>query len=404
MRVGQVSEGMGVKAGGTASAFMNTLQALRTQPAVALRAFSVPADSEDPSTEDVRRHPEEWVLTSSFGRGLRSGELGRVACQHIREGALDLVHIHGLWSPDLRDVGLACIKAGVPCLWQPHGMLLREALGQKRLKKSAFMAMGLGKALRRASGLIFVTKHERASSAVPSGIGLERQHVVPLPVVMPSMTFGVGERAEARKQFGLPPDVPVIVFMGRLHPVKRVDMAIDAIASAECMAMGVRLLVVGGGELEADLRNHARMRGVEDRVLFAGWASGDKKWSALAAGDCLTLNSKHENFGFVAVEALCVGTLPVMTDNLSLAEELRTEGLAVVTAHTAESLARGYLDALALVRAGTLGGGNDESLVERGNRFVSRTLSPEAIGANLVALYSSVVRQAGVAARGGGAA
>ena len=41
----------------------------------------------------------------------------------------------------------ACLRAGVPYVWEPHGMLVREAYAQKRWKKELFMALGMRRAL-----------------------------------------------------------------------------------------------------------------------------------------------------------------------------------------------------------------------------------------------------------------
>lgn len=306
----------------------------------------------------------------------------------VEAGEIDLLHIHGLWSPDLLAAGLACLRRGVPYVWEPHGMLVREAYAQKRLKKEIFMAVGMRRALLGAAALVFVTDEERDHSLIPRGIGPDRQHVVPLPVRMPldAAAGSPAYRAESRKRFSIGADEPCIVFMGRLHPVKRVEMAIDALALLRASQPRVRLLLIGGGDdaYVQSLRQHARrVTGGDDAVVFAGWVQGEDKWQALAAGDVLTLNSLHENFGFVAVEALCVGTMPVLTSNLAIAAEMRSGGVAEVCEPGAPALADGWSKALAANPGG--------AVLERGRAWVREHLGVEAVGRRLFKLYDQAL-------------
>ncbi len=387
LRIGQLIETVDVQGGGTSTAFLAVLAALRTQPGLLPRGFALRPASGDPADADVRASPAQWSLVDHRGTTLRTGELGLAAARALRAGELDILHVHGLWCPDLLHAGRAAIRAGVPLVWQPHGMLVREAYAQKRWKKELFMALGMRGVLRAASALVFVTGEERDHSIIPAGIERRRQQVVPLPVSMPGESIGSAFRARARARFGLPASDPVIVFMGRLHHVKRVDMAIRALAQARTDRL--RLLLIGGGEEEPKLRALAAELGVADRVTFGGWVQGDDKWLALAAGDVLTLNSVHENFGYVAVEALCVGTLPLLTRNLAIAREIGPAagggaGVAEVSEPTIEALAAGFDAGVARARSMT-----DEQR-SNGRRYVEDRLSLNAIGTQLRSLYQDI--------------
>ncbi len=380
-------QSVGVESGGTSTAFMNTLGALRTRPELAIRAYAVPPSDQDPAWADIRSHGAEWKNVPGYGRGLGPGPFGESVIADVRAGAIDLLHIHGLWSPDLMGAALACRAAGVPYVWQPHGMLVREAYAQKRWKKDVMMALGMRRALTGASGLIFVTADERDHSLVPSAIGPERRHVVPLPVEMPAVEVTPEFRSAARRRFGLLGDAPVVVFMGRFHPVKRIDMAMRALAALPKDLGTTRLLLIGGGEEEAALRALAGKLGIGERVVFGGWVRGEDKWRALAAGDVLTLNSVHENFGYVAVEAMCVGTMPVLTANLALSRDLPRDGaVAVIADPTDAGLAAGLATAL---RAR-----NPSATLDRGREWVRGHLSAGAVGAKLLRLYEACARPA----------
>lgn len=387
VRIGQCIQTVDVQGGGTSTAFLAVLAAIRTQPGMQPHAFASRPAVNDPATADIRAHADQWTVCDGLGSGLRPGELGRVVADALAARKLDVLHVHGLWSPDLLHAGRAALRAGVPLVWQPHGMLVKEAYAQKRLKKELFMALGMRGVLRAASALVFVTSEERDHSIIPSGIERARQQVVPLPVTMPSEPISAAFRARARERFGLPAADPVIVFMGRLHHVKRVDMAIRALAQSK--TAGLRLLLIGGGDEEPRLRALASELGVADRVTFGGWVQGEDKWLALAAGDVLTLNSIHENFGYVAVEALCVGTLPLLTSNLAIAREIGPKagggaGVAEVCEPTIDALAAGFEAALA--RSRTMSG--EQRTI--GRSYVDARLSLNAIGSQLRSMYQTI--------------
>ncbi len=385
MRIGQFIQCIDVTAGGTSTAFLNMLAALRTRPRLNLHAYCTPPVDGDPSAAEVARRPNDFTCVKGYGRAIGPGPLGRAVVADVEARKFDLLHLHGLWSPDLMAAALACARMGIPYVWEPHGMLIREAYAQKRWKKELFMSLGMRRALRGSAALLFVTTEERDHSRVPSGIHRQKQHVIPLPVQMPGFTPDQAYRLRARTRFELPPAAPCVVFMGRLHPVKRVELAIRAASIAAKQLPDLHLLLIGGGDepYVQSLRQLANDSPMKGRIHFAGWVQGDDKWLALAAGDALTLNSVHENFGFVAVEALCVGTMPVLTDNLALADELKRGGVAIIAQGTETTLAAAWVEALHANRAAPIG--------DRGRAWVAANLSTAAVGERLETLYDSIL-------------
>lgn len=381
MRIGQLIQTVGVQGGGTSTAFLSTIAALRTRPDLEAHAIALRPPPGDPAWADINARPSAWTLAEGEGRNLRPGDLGARAARLIRERHIDLLHIHGLWSPDLLAAARAAEDAGIPCIWEVHGMLVREAFAQKRWKKELFLAAGLRRALRAAAAVLFVTDHERDDSVLPSGIPSARRAVVPLAVQMPEFNISSEYRRTARERFGIPADAPCVVFMGRFHHVKRIELTLGAVAHLGGSLAQTRLLIIGGGEqaYADELKALARRLGLGDRANFAGWVQGEEKWQALAAADVLALNSIHENFGYVAVEALCVGTRPVLTNNLALAAQLAEVGLAEVAESSEAGLSK------ALERA--LGRRGESGFAERGAAWVSDHLSPQAVGALLHDLY-----------------
>jgi glycosyltransferase involved in cell wall biosynthesis len=115
--------------------------------------------------------------------------------------------------------------------------------------------------------------------------------------------FQPGDRLAARRELGLPPDGPLLLYVGRLVAVKGPDIALDALARTP----GVRLAMVGDGPLAAQLRRQAAGLGLGDRVIWAGGRPHAEITRWLAACDGLLLSSRSEGEPNVTLEALAAG-------------------------------------------------------------------------------------------------
>ncbi len=386
LRVAHVIQSVDAPAGGTSTAFLELFGALAERADLGVRAFTCRPGAGDPAKKIIGAAPAgRWVLAARAGRFLVSGPLGRRVANEAAAGGFDLLHIHGLWSPDLVAAARACRRAGIPYVWQPHGMLMQRAMNHKPLKKRAFLALGLRSLLRDAAAFIFATREEMEGSVLPDGAAHGAAHVVPLPLTVPTDPGRIDSLGrEGRRRFDLAPSDTAIVFAGRLHPVKRIEMTLEAFAIAARSRPDLRLLLLGRGDAEytQSLRALAERLGVGVRVTFAGWVDGDDKWRALAAAAALVLNSRFENFGYVIAEALGIGTPVVVTENLAVASEVRAVDPGLVAAPNADALAGALLTLLGRADLPRLSG--------RARQWVADMLSPQTVAAQLADLYRTV--------------
>lgn len=101
---------------------------------------------------------------------------------------------------------------------------------------------------------------------------------------------------------------PRLVAIGRLVPHKRVELAIDAVATLRSHYPDVTLDVAGTGYHEEELIRHAHARGVADRVRFAGRISEDEKNLLLSRATVHLVPSFKEGWGLTIIEAAAQGT------------------------------------------------------------------------------------------------
>ncbi|HYE60408.1 MAG TPA: glycosyltransferase [Phycisphaerales bacterium] len=393
LRVAHVIERAEAGAGGTATALLSILDALATLDGRVESTSYFPRPKEDDVVwARIKRDPQRYVLAESVGRIVRPGNLGLRVAADLHAGKVDVVHLHGLWSPDLVHAARTAQRLGIATLWQSHGMLLHAAMDYKKLKKQVFLRLGLGRALRRASGFITETVDGLHNSAYPASIPMERRFLVGYPIILPeAIPDRTALRPVGRTRFGIPDDAFTFAFLGRLHPIKRVDMTIEAFARAAANDQRFRLLLLGTGEVGyvGKLKRRAEALKVADRVVFAGWISNEEKLQGLAASDAFVLNSRLESFGYVLFEAISRGTPPVVTENLSLAGELTREGAAVRTRNSVEGLAEG------LRQMAEHSAGEREAMAQRGFAWAKEEYDPARIGLLLEETYAAVCGRGG---------
>jgi D-inositol-3-phosphate glycosyltransferase len=127
--------------------------------------------------------------------------------------------------------------------------------------------------------------------------------------------FGPGHRPQARRALGLPLSGRLLLFVGRIQPLKRADVAIETLAELqESGGEPYRLVVVGGpsgphGEKSLQsLHDVADARGVREHVHFVAPQPHELLSSYYRAADVCIVPSRSESFGLVALEAAACGT------------------------------------------------------------------------------------------------
>jgi D-inositol-3-phosphate glycosyltransferase len=127
--------------------------------------------------------------------------------------------------------------------------------------------------------------------------------------------FSPGHRPQARRALGLPADRAMLLFVGRIQPLKRLPVAVRTLAAlAGAGHQDAFLVVVGGpsgpdGEAELDhAAALARTLGVADRVRWVPPQPHELLSTYYRAADVVLVPSRSESFGLVALEAAACGT------------------------------------------------------------------------------------------------
>ena len=157
-----------------------------------------------------------------------------------------------------------------------------------------------------------------------------RVEVIPLGV--DHAFFAPGQQRQARRAAGLPETGRMLLFVGRIQPLKSLDVAIDALSRLEGMG-DVFLVVVGGPSGPSGETEVARAKalvgdlGLRDRVIFVPPQPHELLSTFYRAADVCVVPSRSESFGLVALEAAACG-IPVVASAVggltTLVEDGRT--------------------------------------------------------------------------------
>jgi D-inositol-3-phosphate glycosyltransferase len=125
--------------------------------------------------------------------------------------------------------------------------------------------------------------------------------------------FGPGHRPQARRALGLPGDVPLLLFVGRIQPLKGADVAVRTLAALDAFP-DAHLVVVGGPsgprgkEHLGYVEEIVERQGVADRVHLVAPQPHELLSTYYRAADVCVVPSRSESFGLVALEAAACGT------------------------------------------------------------------------------------------------
>jgi D-inositol-3-phosphate glycosyltransferase len=149
--------------------------------------------------------------------------------------------------------------------------------------------------------------------------GVERSRIAIVAPGVDHAFFGPGDRAQARRAAGFDPHDPIVIFVGRIQPLKGLGVAVDALAEVVAVPTLRRatLVAIGGpsgpqGAAElADVRRRIAAAGLGERVALLAPQPHELLATHLRAADVAVVPSRSESFGLVALEASACG-LPVV--------------------------------------------------------------------------------------------
>jgi glycosyltransferase involved in cell wall biosynthesis len=292
----------------------------------------------------------------------------------------DLCHVHGIWNVPEWIATRAARAHGTPYVLSPRGMLQPGAMRHGWWRKK--LALGLVERTSLGAADLLHATSEAEAEVLRALTGSPRIVVVPNGVDL-AATNAAADRL--RRRLSIPGDAFVIVFLGRIHPIKRLDLLVEAFADVRCTHPAAHLVVAGPDErgLLADtlrpIASHAPF------VHAVGAVNEQEKWSLLRDADVLVQCSDSESFGLAAVEAMAAG-VPVILTRTCPWPDIEKRGCGLWVNQTPGAIAHA-IRRLAGDRALA------KEIGVRGAAYAREVYSWDAIGCRFADLYAEVLER-----------
>jgi glycosyltransferase involved in cell wall biosynthesis len=176
----------------------------------------------------------------------------------------------------------------------------------------------------------------------------------------------------------------IMIYLGRLHPKKGLDLILHAVQKIN--EPHLTLVMAGDGEpsFVAALEESIRILSLAGKIHRLGFVAGAEKNLLLQGADIFIFPSHHENFGYAVLEALAAGTPVLISNRVALARDVQKQNLGTVMDLDATSIAQ----AIRLLLK--------QSQPERSSKirsFVAENYSWKQCSGFLAALYHSILTE-----------
>lgn len=242
----------------------------------------------------------------------------------IRDGRFDAVWLHG-YAYAAYVLAFAAAKwHGIPVLVRSETHLGLQRASIRRWVRDTALSL----AYRFVDGFLAIGTANREyyrSLGVPESKIFDVPYTVDNDRFIAAASITDAERSAIRSRFGLPADVPIVIFASKFMSRKHPDDVVRAMRIVQERGVRASLLMVGTGEMEQELRSLCASLGLKD-VAFAGFVNQAELPRVLAASDVFVLPSENEPWGLIVNEAMCAGLPIVVGEQVGCVPDLVSEG------------------------------------------------------------------------------
>lgn len=313
----------------------------------------------EPATFPYPVHYAQRVAGHAIAPGLLARLTGAI-------GWADVVHLTATYNfPTLPTLALARMMSR-PVVWSPRGALQATAAWEDAPRKGVkHMFEKSANLLRPENATLHVTSAAEARDSTQR-LGHIQTALIPNSVPIPKVGPQGPDDGKLR-----------LLYLGRLHPKKGLDLLIDAMKALPAQA---RLDIYGSGD-PAYVASLKAQIGADSRIMLRGHADDARKSHAFARADLFVLPSHSENFGIAVAEALAHG-VPVVTTTGTPWTRLDAMGCGRCITLGRDDLAETILN---------LSTSDLSAMGAKGRAWMQRDFSPKAMTDAFAALYRSMV-------------
>jgi glycosyltransferase involved in cell wall biosynthesis len=276
---------------------------------------------------DLARDLPEWgirfhELGVRFQRDF-AGAAARVA-RVVRTGGFDVVQAHLLTSCIAS--GLSRVLAGGPPRVAVLHNLDYEIYPARNLRQKALRRLHRFALRRLTDGVVAVS--ESVARHYRTEMGIRRITAIPNSIVVggPPESYLEG-RESLRRDLGVGEGTALLAYSARMVKQKRHVLLLRALEILRSRGIAPKLLLVGSGPLEPEIRSAARSAGLESQVIMTGNLAYEDALRHTAAADLFVSPSSQEGFPLAPAEAMALG-VPVIATAVGGVPELIEDGVS----------------------------------------------------------------------------
>lgn len=241
----------------------------------------------------------------------------------------DLVHLHGVFTPQLSMAGWLCQKHNIPYVITPHGMLEPWALSYKSWKKKLYYRLLEQHLLQNSNAIHALNLLEKNNIknlipsnrifVIPNGIHRQEFESTPDPEIFYQQFLNTRSKT-------------LILFLGRIDPKKGLDLLASAFAKIHHRFPNTHLIVAGPDSIGflPTAQSYFAKQSCLDAVTFTGMLSGELKYAAFAASSLYVAPSYSEGFSMSILEAMAAGLPCTITTTCNFPEAADAKAASVV--------------------------------------------------------------------------
>jgi len=237
-------------------------------------------------------------------------DLGLKIKSIIKKGKFDIVHVQGHHYPICWIAIHWAHKLNIPCVLTSHGMwaLEQKVMWEKTRLEDYFNRIIYSRLLKKTNSFIGLTDH---ITNFAKQIEKKDTNFYTIPNGTDTKIFkdNIKRKNEYREEFKIKNDSKVILFLGRLEPVKGTIEFANAVKKI-IKNKKIEILIVGGGSVENRVKSI--LKGIE-RIHFYPWQSPQEIYKFFIASDIFVLPSRIEGLPLTLIEAMNTGLHIVYT-------------------------------------------------------------------------------------------
>ena len=282
----------------------------------------------------------ELIFASALIQPIRPGSdlraLGQLA-RLIRRFRPDIVHTHTAKAGFVGRSAALLAGARPIVVHTYHGHVLKGYFGATKTALYRGLERGAARFTDRLIGVSQATVDELVELGIAPR---ERFIVVPLGLALePFAALEPEPDLGARHELGLSTEEVLLTYVGRVVPIKRLDLLLEALALTRRDGVRAQLAIAGDGEIRPGLEATARRLGIAESVRFLGYRRDLPKLAA--ASDAAVLSSDNEGTPVSLIEAAAAARPAIATDVGGVREVVDEESGILVPPGDAAALAEG---------------------------------------------------------------